>query len=113
MNYFSNINKNLLTYTVIILLVIPIFGVNFFASFIGNIFILLFLIPILLLSLVFIVFNFYKSKFNMCSNCGAISLGLSNNCMNCGLELENINKESQINKKPGERTIEVQAEEIK
>ena len=113
MNYFSNINKNLLTYTLIILLVIPIFGVNFFASLIGNILILLFLIPILLISLVFIVFNSYRSKFNTCSSCGAISLGSSNNCMNCGSELENINKENQINKKPSERTIEVQAEEIK
>ena len=36
----------------------------------------------------FISFNSYKSKINTCSNCGAISLGLSETCMNCGADLE-------------------------
>ena len=62
---------------------------------------------------VFIGFNSYKSKINTCSNCGAISLGLSNTCMRCGTELDNINKENQFDKKPSESTIEVKAEEIK
>ena len=49
----------------------------------------------------------------MCSNCGAISLGLSENCINCGANLENINKKNQFDKKPSESTIDVKAEEIK
>ena len=113
MNYFLKANKNLLTYSLIILIVIPIFGINFFISFLGNILILLFLIPILLLLLAFIVFNSYKSKINTCSNCGAISLGLSETCMNCGTDLANIIKKNQLNKKPSESTIEVKAEEVK
>ena len=113
MNYFLKANKNLLTYSLIILIVIPIFGFKFFFSFLGNILLLLFLIPLLLLVLVFIGFNSYKSKINTCSNCGAISLGLSETCMNCGADLENVNNKNQINKKPGESTIEVEAEEIK
>ena len=113
MNYFLKANKNLLTYSLIILIVIPIFGLNFFISFIGNILLLLFLIPLLLLVLVFMGFNFYKSKINTCTNCGAISLGLSETCMNCGVDLENINKRSQLDKKPSESTIEVKAEEVK
>ena len=113
MNYFLKANKNLLTYSLIILIVIPIFGLNFFISFIGNILLLLFLIPLLLLVLAFIGFNYYKSKINSCSNCGAISLGLSETCMNCGADLENINKSSQLYKKPSESTIEVKAEEVK
>jgi len=112
-NYFLKANKNLLTYSLIILIVIPIFGFNFFISFIGNILILLFLIPLLLLILVFIVFNSYKSKINICSNCGAISLGLNETCMNCGADLENISNNNQLNKKPSESTIDVKAEEIK
>ena len=64
MNYFLKANKNLLTYSLIILIVIPIFGLNFFISFIGNILILLFLIPLLLLALMFIGFNSFKSKIN-------------------------------------------------
>ena len=113
MNYFLQANKNLLTYALIILIVIPIFGFNFFISFIGNILLLLFLIPLLLLVLVFIGFNFYKSKINTCSNCGTITLGLSETCMNCGTDLENISKNNQLDKKPSESTIEVKAEEVK
>ena len=64
MNYFLRANKNLLTYSLIMLIIIPIFGIKFFISFVGNILILLFLIPVLLLILVFLGFNFYKSKIN-------------------------------------------------
>ena len=113
MNYFLKANKNLLTYSLIILIVIPIFGFNFFISFVGNILLLLFLIPLLLLVLVFIGFNFYKSKIKTCSNCGTISLGLSETCMNCGANLENFNNDNQLDKKPSESTIEVKAEEVK
>ena len=112
MNYFLKANKNLLTYSLIILIVIPIFGINFFISFLGNILLLLFLIPLLLVILVFLVFNSYKSKINTCNSCGAISLGLSENCMNCGANLEDINN-NQFEKKPSESTIEVKAEEVK
>ena len=113
MNYFLKANKNLLTYSLIIFIVIPIFGINFFISFLGNILLLLFLIPLLLVILVFIGFNSYKSKINTCNNCGAISLGLSETCMNCGANLENIDKNSKFDKKPSESTIEVEAEEVK
>ena len=112
MNYFLKANKNLLSYTLIILIFIPIFGINFFISFLGNMLLLLFLIPLLLLLLVFIGFNSYKSKINICSNCGTISLGLSETCMNCGTNLDNISKINQIERKPGESTIEINAEEI-
>jgi len=112
MNYFLKANKNLLTYSLIILLFIPIFGINFFIGLISNIIIILFLIPLLLLALVFIGFNFYKSKINTCSNCGAISLGLSETCMNCGTKLDNVLKNNQLDQKPSESTIEVKAEEI-
>ena len=112
MNYFLKANKNLLTYSLIILIVVPIFGINFLISFLGNILILLFLIPLLLVILVFIGFNSYKSKINTCNSCGAISLGLSENCMYCGANLENISNNNQFDKKPSESTIEVKAEEI-
>ena len=113
MNYFLKANKNFLTYSLILLIVIPIFGINFLISFLGNILLLLFLIPLLLVILVFIGFNFYKSKINTCNNCGAISLGLSETCMNCGANLENISINNQFDKNPSESTIEVNAEEVK
>ena len=113
MNYFLKINKTLLTFSFIIFLVIPFFGINFFLNLFGNILLLLFLIPLLLLLIVFIGFNSYKSKINRCDNCGAVSLGVSETCMNCGADLENINQKNKLDKKPSERTIEVKAEEIK
>ena len=113
MNYFLRTNKNLLTYSLIILIVIPIFGINFFISFIGNILLLSLLIPLLLIILIFIGFNSYKSKINTCNSCGAISFGLNKTCVNCGANLENISNKNTIDKKPGESTIEVKAEEVK
>jgi len=113
MNYFLKANKNLITYSLLIIIIIPIFGINFFVTFLSNVLLILFLIPILLLLLVFIGFNSYKSKINICSNCGAISLGLSEACNECGEKLNHIKKSSQIDKKPSQRTIEVEAEEIK
>ena len=113
MSYFLKANKNLLIYSFIILIVIPIFGINFFISFFGNILLLLFLIPVLLVILVFLGFNSYKSKINTCSSCGAISLGLTETCMNCGANLENISNNNQFDKKASESTIEVKAEEVK
>jgi hypothetical protein len=113
MNYFLKANKNLLTYSLIALIVIPIFGINFFISLLGNILLLLFLIPLLLVILVFIGFNSYKSKINQCHNCGSISFGLRETCMNCGANLENISINNQFDKNPSESTIEVNAEEVK
>ena len=113
MDYFLRANKNILTYSLIIFLVIPIFGINFVIGLLSNILILLFLIPLLIIVLLFLGFNYYKSKINTCSNCGAISLGLSENCMNCGANLNDINTGNKLDKKPSESTIEVQAEEIK
>ena len=113
MNDFLKVNKTFLTYSLIFLIVISIFGINFFFSLLGNILLLLFLIPLLLLLLVFIGFNSYKSKINICSNCGAISLGVIETCVNCGADLNNTMKKNQLNRKPSESTIEIKAEEIK
>ena len=113
MNYFLRANKNILTYTLIIFIILPIFGINFFIGILGNILLLLFLIPLFLLLLVFLGLNYYNSKINKCSNCGTISLGFSENCMNCGTNLSDMSNKNKINKKPSESTIEVIAEEIK
>ena len=98
MNSFFKDNKNILTYSLIILIAISIFGINFFISFLGNILLLLFLIPLLLVIMVLIGFNSYKSKINTCNSCGGISLGLRETCMNCGANLENISNNNQSDK---------------
>ncbi len=112
MNYFLKANKNLLTYSLILLVIIPLFGINFFIGFLGNILLLLFLIPLFFLIIGVLFFNSFKSKINTCSNCGTISLSSNGTCINCGSDL-NIESKDQINKKPSESTIEIKAEEIK
>ena len=113
MNDFLKVNKNLLTYALIFLILIPIFGFNFLISFLGNILLLLFLIPLLLLLLVFIGFNSYKSKINTCNNCGTVYIDLNKTCINCGAELDGFGNSNKLNKKPSESTIDIKAEEIK
>ena len=112
MNYFLKANKNLITYSLILVLVLPLFGINFFIGFLGNILLLLLLIPLFLLIIAVLVFNSYKSKISACSNCGTISFSSNGTCINCGSDLNIVSKD-EINKKPSESTIEVRAEEIK
>ena len=113
MEYFLKANKNLLIYFFVIIIMIPIFGINFLISFLGNILLLFFLIPLLLLLILFIGFNSYKSKINTCSNCGAIYFDFSETCINCGTDLKKNGKQNQIDNKPSESTIEIKAEEVK
>ena len=112
MNNFLKVNQTLFTYSLFTLIIVAIFGVNFFINLLGNILLLLFLIPLFLFLILLIGFNSYKSNINRCNKCGTVTLGSSGNCMNCGAELKELNK-NQINKKPSESTIEVKAEEIK
>ena len=112
MNYFLQANKNFLLYSFVILLVIPIFGLKFILSFLGNIFLLFLLIPLLLLLLAFIGFNSYKSKINTCKNCGSISFNLNETCINCGADFKDLNRNKPY-KNPSESTIEIKAEEVK
>ena len=103
-------NKSLVTYSLIFLIVVPIFGFNFLISFIGNILLLIFLVPLLIFLISLIGFNSLKAEVKTCSQCGMISIGVNNTCMNCGEDLGY--KNSKNLKKPSETTIEVKAEEI-
>lgn len=107
-------NKSVVTYSLIFLIVIPLFGFNFLVSLIGNLLLLVFLIPLLIFLIVLISFNSLKSKLNTCNKCGTVSLGISNTCINCGAHLDEINLKNFENfREPSETTIEVKAEEIK
>ena len=97
-------NKSLIIY---FLILIPIFGFNFFLNFLGNILLLIFLVPLLIFLIALISVNSLKSKSNICNQCGNISLGIDNTCINCGADLGDINI-----KQSSETIIEVKAEEI-
>ena len=114
MNSFIQTNKTLVTFSLIFFIIIPVFGLNFFLSIIGNVLLLFFLITLLIILIAFLSFNFLKSKVNTCEQCGTISIGLNDTCINCGADLGHINiKNTKLDQNPGERTIEVKAEEIK
>ena len=107
-------NKSVITYSLIFLIVIPLFGFNFLVSLLGNLLLLVLLIPLLIFLIALISFNSLKSKLNTCNQCGTISYGVNNTCMNCGADLDDINLKNFKNlQKPSETTIEVKAEEIK
>ena len=80
MNSFLNVNKTFLTYSLIILLVIPIFGFNFLITFVGNLLLILFLVPVLLLLLVFIL-NFIWNKLNYSSNLYSFNKAYREECI--------------------------------
>ena len=102
-------NKNLATYSIISFLIIFFFGFNFLFSLLGNLLILLFLTPILLIVLAFLGINSLKSRFKVCTNCGTTILSESNSCLNCGLDFNDI---ASYSEDAGNKTIEIEAEEI-
>ena len=103
-------NKNFVIYSLIFLIVVPIFGFKFFISFVGNILLLIFLVPLLMFLIAFLGLNSLKSQVKTCSECGTINLGVNNTCMNCGSDLGT--KNSKNLKNPSETTIEIKAEEV-
>ena len=114
MNSFIQANKPLVIFSLIFFIIIPVFGANFFLSIIGNVLLLFFLITLLIVLIVFLSFNFLKSNVSTCEQCGAISLGLNDTCINCRADLGDINiTDTKLDQNPGDRTIEVKAEEIK
>ena len=107
-------NKSLVTFSLIFIIIVPIFGFNFLVSLMGNLLLIIFLIPLLIFLIILISFNSLKSKVRTCNQCGNVSLGINSVCINCGADLDDIDAKKFENlKKPSETVIEVKAEEIK
>ncbi len=112
MNSLLKINKTILTFAIIFLLCMPILGFKLIIGILGNVLLLLFLIPLLLLIIALLSFYNLNSKIISCSQCGSITLGNNDICMNCGGDLNKINLNNLKDVNPSETTIEVNAEEI-
>ena len=105
-------NKSLLYYSIGSFLIIFFFGFNFLLSLLGNILIILFLTPILLVIIAFLIINSFKSKIQVCTNCGTTMISEGESCLYCGSNFsKNENSENYI-ENPGSETIEIEAEEI-
>ena len=106
-------SKKLFTYLIIMLLIIPFLGINFILGFIGNLFLLMFLFPLLIIIVALLRFNSIKSDSQTCSNCGLIIIGNSTQCIYCGENLVKNQFNKNLNNLANESIIEVDAEEIK
>tara|TARA_Y100000589_G_scaffold203320_1_gene191804 strand:- start:151 stop:474 length:324 start_codon:yes stop_codon:yes gene_type:complete len=105
-------NKSILTYSIISSLIIFFFGFNFLISLLGNILIILFLTPILLVGIAFLGINFFRSKVKVCTNCGATLISESENCLYCGTNLSVAESSNNYSNDASSETIEIEAEEI-
>ena len=81
-------------------------------SLLGNILILLFLTPILLIIIAFLGINSFKSKFKVCTNCGATIISEEKSCLYCGTNVSEIENNKNYSEYAGSETIEIDAEEI-
>jgi len=105
-------NKSLFTYSIISFLIIFFFGFNFLFSLLGNILILLFLTPILLIGIAFLGINSFKSKFKVCTNCGTTVLVNDNSCTYCGSKFSETKNKENYSEDASSEIIEIEAEEI-
>ena len=105
-------NKSLFTYSIISFLIIFFFGFNFLFSLLGNILILLFLTPLLLIIIAFLGINSVKSKFKVCSNCGTTMISQGESCLYCGSNFSEIENNKNYSENASSETIEIEAEEI-
>ena len=105
-------NKSIATYSIISFLIIFFFGFNFLFSLLGNILILLFLTPILLIVIAFLSINSFKSKLKICTNCGKTMISFNESCLYCGSKFTEIDNYKNYSEDAGSETIEIEAEEI-
>ena len=105
-------NKSLISYSIAALLIIFFFGFNFLFSLLGNILIILFLTPILLLVIAFLIITSFKSKFKVCENCGTTLISDSESCLYCGSNFSEIKNKKGYYEDARNETIEIEAEEI-
>ena len=104
-------NKSILTYIIISLIIIFFFGFNFLISLLGNLLILLFLTPLLLIGIAFLIINSLNSKLQICTNCGLISVS-GESCQYCGSNFNQIKNNKNLSDDASSETIEIEAEEI-
>ncbi len=105
-------NKTFITSSLIMFLIIPIFGINFLFSFIGNLLLIIILVPILFLIIALLSLNSFKTQTEICTNCGSAIISGQDICINCGKTF-NKRQNSNVNNDASKTVIEIEAEEVK
>jgi len=105
--------NKLIPYSLIFILIIPLFGLNFLIGLIGNILLLIVLVPLLVLIIGFLGLNSFKSSINLCDNCGSTFIGNNDDCPYCNYKsIKDIQKDDDLSSDASNKIIEVKAEEI-
>ena len=105
--------NKLIPYSLIVILIIPIFGFHFLIGLLGNILLLIVLVPLLILGLGLLGFNSLKTNITLCENCGSTFIGNNGNCPNCDYEsVKNIKIDDDLSSDASNKIIEIKAEEI-
>ena len=104
--------NKLIPYSLILILIIPLFGLNFLISFLGNILLLVILVPLLVLIIGFLGLNSLKSTINLCENCGSTIIGNNGICPYCDYKSKKNIQKDDLSSEASNKIIEVKAEEI-
>ena len=105
--------NKLITYSLIFILIIPLFGLNFLIGLLGNILLLVVLVPLLILIIGFLGLNSLKSTINVCENCGSTIIGNNGNCPYCNNNIiKKTQKDDNFSTDASNKIIEIKAEEI-
>jgi len=105
--------NKLIPYSLILVLLVPFFGINFFIGLLGNILLLILLVPLLILGLGLLGLNLFKSNIKLCEKCGTTILGNNSNCPYCDSgSIKNIEKDNDLSSDASNKVIEIKAEEI-
>ncbi len=104
--------NKLIPYSLILILIIPLFGLNFLIGFLGNILLLVILVPLLVLIIGFLGLNSLKSTINLCENCGSTIIGNNGNCPYCDYKSKKNIQTDDLSSDASNKIIEVKAEEI-
>ena len=105
--------NKLITYSLVFILIIPLFGLNFLIGLLGNILLLIVLVPLLVLIIGFLGLNSLESSINLCESCGSTIIGNNSTCPYCDYKsINNIQKDDDLSSDASNKIIEVKAEEI-
>ena len=104
--------NKLIPYSLIFILILPLFGFNFLIGLLGNLILLIILVPLLLLGIGLLGLNSFKSKINICENCGSTIIGNNGICPYCNYDSGKNIEQDDLSSDASNKIIEIKAEEI-
>ena len=104
--------NKLIPYSLIFILILPLFGFNFLIGLLGNILLLIVLVPLLILGIGLLGLNSVKSKITLCEICGSAIIGNNGICPYCNYDSVKNMEQDDLSSDASKKIIEIKAEEI-